>query len=145
MWSVTTCCAFGTDSFFDQRDVIQNGFGEILFAEDQESIFDSIARSFEDVAMLWMEEQNRSGKLPVYYGSLRNYIVGNSRLNRSVELDGMAEGLGKNKQHLLVVECKYRKKPFSGSMLAYLKESVSLFGEYDVIDYYLISKNRFHG
>ena len=128
---------------FDQRDIIQNGFGEILFTEDQEGIFDFIARSFEDVALLWMEEQNRSGKLPVYYGSLRNYMVENSRLNRSVELDGLAEGLGKNKHHLLVVECKYRKKPFNGSMLAHLKESVSLFDEYDVIDYYLISKTGF--
>ena len=128
---------------FDQRDVIQNGFGEILFAEDQEGIFDFIARSFEDVALLWMEEQNRKGKLPVYYGLLRNYMVENSRLNRSVELDGLAEGLGKNKQHLLVVECKYRKKPFNGSMLTHLKESVSLFDEYDVIDYYLISRSGF--
>ncbi len=58
-------------------------------------------------------------------------------------LDGLAEGLGKNKQHLLVIECKYRKKPFNSSMLAHLKESVSLFDTYDVIDYYLISKTGF--
>ena len=128
---------------FDQRDVIQNGFGDILFTEDQEGIFDFIARSFEDVALLWMDEQNRNGKLPVYYGPFRNYMVENSRLNRSVELDGLAEGLGRNKQHLLVVECKYRNRPFSESMLAHLRESVSLFSEYDVIDYYLISKNGF--
>jgi len=128
---------------FDQRNVIQNGFGEILFAEDQDGIFDFIARSFEDVALLWMEEQNRDGKLPVYYGLLRNYTVENSRLNRSVELDGLAEGLGKNKNHLLVVECKYRKTPFSMNMLAHLQESVSLFDEYEVIDYYLISKSGF--
>ena len=128
---------------FDQRDVIQNGFGEILFNEDQEGIVDFIARSFEDVALLWMDEQNRSGKLPVYYGTFRNYTVENSKLNRSVELDGLAEGLGRNKQHLLVVECKYRNKPFNKTMLTHLKESVSLFDTYDVIDYYLISKNGF--
>ena len=128
---------------FDQRDVIQNGFGEVLFNEDQEGIFDFIARSFEDVALLWMDEQNRNGKLPVYYGPFRNYTVENSKLNRSVELDGLAEGLGKNKQHLLVVECKYRKKPFNSSMLVHLKESVSLFDTYEVIDYYLISKTGF--
>ena len=39
-------------------------------------------------------------------------IVENSRLGRSVELDGLAEGIGKQKNHLLVVECKYRKAPF---------------------------------
>ncbi len=70
-------------------------------------------------------------------------MVENSKLNRSVEIDGLAEGLGKNKNHLLVVECRYRKKPFSGSMLAHLKESVSLFDTYDVIDFYLISKSGF--
>ena len=128
---------------FDQRDVIQNGFGEMLFAEDQEGICDFIARAFEDVALLWLEEQNREGKLPVYYGSIRNYIVENSRLNRSVELDGLAEGLRSKKTHLLVVECKYRKTPFSLSMLNHLQESVSLFDGYDVIDYYLISKSGF--
>ena len=128
---------------FDQRDVIQNGFGDILFAEDKEGIFDFIARSFEDVALLWMEEQNLKGGLPVYYGPLRNYKVENSRLGRSVELDGLAEGLGKNRKHLLAVECKYRNKPFSMSMLAHLRESVSLFNEYDVIDYYLVSRSGF--
>ena len=128
---------------FDQRDVIQNGLGDVMFAEDQEGIADFIARSFEDVALLWMEEQNRKGKLPAFYGTFRNYNVENSRLNRSVELDGLAEGLGKNKNRLLVIECKYRKTPFSMSMLAHLKESVSLFNAYDVIDYYLISKSGF--
>ena len=128
---------------FDQRDVIQNGFGDVLFSEDQEGIEDFIARSFEDVALLWMEEQNRQGRLPVYFGTIRNYKVENSKLDRSVELDGLAEGLGKKKNHLLVVECKYRKTPFSMNMLTHLRESVSLFDEYDVIDYYLISKSGF--
>ena len=128
---------------FDQREVIQNGFGEILFSEDQEGIEDFIARAFEDVALLWMEEQNRHGRLPVYYGTIRNYVVENSRLNRSVELDGLAEGLGKNSNHLLVVECKYRKTPFSKNMLAHLKESSSLFDAYSTVDYYLISKSGF--
>jgi len=128
---------------FDQRDVIQNGFGDILFSEDQGGIEDFIARSFEDVALLWMEEQNRHGRLPVYYGTIRNYNVENSRLNRSVELDGLAEGLGKNKDHLLVVECKYRKTPFNKNMLVHLQESISLFDAYAVIDYYLVSKSGF--
>ncbi|MBR1685221.1 MAG: ATP-binding protein [Clostridia bacterium] len=128
---------------FDQRDVIQNGLGDAAFAEDQEGIMDFIARAFEDVALMWMEEQNRKGHLPVYYGTIRNYIVEHSRLNRSVELDGLAEGLGRNKNHLLVVECKYRKVPFSMGMLAHLKESASLFDAYDVVDYYLVSKAGF--
>ena len=81
--------------------------------------------------------------MPVYYGTICNYNVENSRLNRSVELDGLAEGLGKNKDHLLVVECKYRKTPFNKNMLVHLQESISLFDAYAVIDYYLVSKSGF--
>lgn len=44
---------------------------------------------------------------------------------------------------LLVVECKYRKAPFSVALLEQLKESVSIFGGYTTIDYYLFSKSGF--
>ena len=128
---------------FDQRDVIQNGFGEILFHEGLDGIRDFIARSFEDVALLWLEEQNREGNLPVYYGPIRNYTVENSRLGRSVELDGLAEGIGKQKNHLLAVECKNRKTPFNMAMLDHLRESLSLFDQYEIIDYYLVSRSGF--
>ena len=95
---------------FDQRDVIQNGFGEVLFRENLEGI---------------------------------HYNVGNSRIGRSVELDGLAEGIGKQNNHLLAVECKYRKAPFSMAMLDHMRESLSLFAQYDVIDYYLVSRSGF--
>ena len=128
---------------FDQRDVIQNGFGDMLFNEDLDGIRDFTARSFEDVALLWLEEQNRDGRLPVYYGPIRNYKVENSKLGRSVELDGLAEGIGKRNNHLLAVECKYRKVPFSLTMLDHLRESLSLFKQYEIIDCYLISRSGF--
>ena len=128
---------------FDQRDVIQNGFGEIFFREDLDGIRDFIAQSFEDVALLWLEEQNREGNLPVYYGPIRNYTVENSRLGRSVKLDGLAEGIGRQKNHLLAVECKYRKTPFNMAMLDHLRESLSLFDQYEIIDYYLVSRSGF--
>ena len=128
---------------FDQQDVVLNGMGQILFEEDQTGIQDFIAREFESVAQLWLEEQNREGRLSAYYGTIRNYMVENSRLGRSVELDGLAEGLGKKKDHLLAVECKYREVPFSLQMLRHFQEGVSLFDRYAVIDYYLISRNGF--
>ena len=123
--------------------MIQNGFGEVLFRENLDGIRDFTARSFEDVALLWLEEQNRNGQLPVYYGPIRNYNVENSRIGRSVELDGLAEGIGKQNNHLLAVECKYRKAPFSMAMLDHMRESLSLFAQYDVIDYYLVSRSGF--
>ena len=128
---------------FDQRDVILNGMGDIMFREDQDGILDFIAREFDSVAQLWLEEQNRNGKLPVYYHPIRNYVVDNSRLGRSVELDGLAEGLGRKKDHLLTVECKYRETPFNLKMLKHFQESVSLFDQYKIVDYYLISRNGF--
>ncbi len=134
---------FWSRFIFAQRDVIQNNFGEMLFQEDLDGIRDFIARSFEDVALLWLEEQNRDGQLPVYYGPIRNYTVENSRLGRSVELDGLAEGIGKQNNHLLAVECNYRRTPFSMAMPDHLCESLSLFAQYDVIDYYLVSRSGF--
>ena len=128
---------------FDQRDVIQNGLGQVMFHGDQGGILDFIAREFESVAQLWLEEQNRNGKLPAHYHPIRNYIADNSRLGRSVELDGLAEGLGRKKDHLLAVECKYRESSFSLKMLKHFQESVSLFDQYRVVDYYLISRNGF--
>lgn len=128
---------------FEQRDVILNGMGHVMFDEDQNGIRDFIAREFDSVAQLWLDEQNRTGKLPAYYHPIRNYIVENSRLGRSVELDGLAEGLGRKKDHLLAVECKYRESPFNIKMLKHFQENVSLFDHYSRVDYYLISRNGF--
>ena len=104
-------------------------------------IRDFIAREFDSVAQLWLEEQNRTGKLPAFYHPIRNYIVEHSRLGRSVELDGLAEGLGRKKDRRLAVECKYRESPFTLKMLKHFQESVSLFDHYRIVDYYLISRN----
>lgn len=128
---------------FEQRDVILNGMGHVMFDEDQNGIRNFIAREFDSVAQLWLDEQNRTGKLPAYYHPIRNYIVENSRLGRSVELDGLAEGLGRKKDHLLAVECKYRESPFNIKMLKHFQENVSLFDHYSRVDYYLISRNGF--
>ena len=74
--------------------------------------------------------------------SVRQYSVDKQKgLGRSVELDGLAEGLGRKKDHLLAVECKYRESPFTLKMLKHFQESVSLFDHYRIVDYYLISRN----
>ena len=100
-----------------------------MFDEYKAEIDDFIAHGFEDVAISFLTEQNGKGLLPYYYAPIRNYKVDNSKLGRSVELDGLAEGLGKNSNCLLVVECKYRKTPFSVAMLEQLKETVSVLGD----------------
>ncbi len=128
---------------FDRQEEIALGLGDVLFDECKAEIDDFIAHGFEDVAISFLTEQNGKGLLPYYYAPIRNYKVDNSKLGRSIELDGLAEGLGKNSNCLLVVECKYRKTPFSVAMLEQLKESVSIFGGYTTIDYYLFSKSGF--
>ena len=55
--------------------------------------------------------------LPYYYAPIRNYKVDNSKLGRSIEPDGLAEGLDVNSNCLLTIECKYCKTPFSVAML----------------------------
>ncbi len=128
---------------FDNQDEIALGLGEILFNTMKTEIDDFIAHGFEEVAISYLTEQNKKGLLPSYYGQIRNYKVDNSKLGRSIELDGLAEGLIKEKKRLLVIECKYRKIPFSLQMLDQLKESVSIFPGYSKIDYYLFSKSGF--
>ena len=128
---------------FDRKEEIALGLGDVLYEENKAEIDDFIAHGFEDVAISFLTEQNSKGLLKYYYEPIRNYKVDNSKLGRSIELDGLAKGLGKNKDKLLVAECKYRKAPFSTAMLEQLKESVSVFDGFSVYDYYLFSKSGF--
>lgn len=128
---------------FDRKGEIALGLGDVLYEESKAEIDDFIAHGFEDVAISFLTEQNSKGLLKYYYEPIRNYKVDNSKLGRSIELDGLAKGLGKNKDKLLVVECKYRKSPFSTAMLEQLKESVSVFDGFSAYDYYLFSKSGF--
>ena len=80
--------------------------------------------------------------LPYYYNIIRNYKVYNSQLGRSIELDGLANGIGRAKNRLLVIECKYRNKPLSSKIIDHLKESLTIF-PYDFYDIYLFSKIGF--
>lgn len=66
----------------------------------------------------------------------------NSKLGRSIELDGLASGMEKAKNRLLVIECKYRNKLLSLKNLEHLKESLSIF-PYEYYDIYLFSKSGF--
>ncbi len=129
---------------FNYRDEIQLGLGESLYGEIADEIDLFISRSMEDVVILYMTEQNLNGNLGRFYHSIRNYRVENSSLGCSVELDGLAEELGRKKpKALLVIECKYRKTPFTLQMFRHLEESVSVLGNYAPIDYWLFSKTGF--
>lgn len=127
---------------FDNQDEIQQDMGKVIYDENLDEIKLFISVGFENVALSYMTEKNIKGELSYYYGVLRGYKVDNSKLGRSVELDGLADGIGKAKHRMLVVECKYRNKAFSYAMYEHLMESVSIFPaeQYDV---YLFSKSGF--
>lgn len=96
----------------------------------------------EGVALSYLTEKNRKGELGFSYEMIRGYNVNNSKIGRSIELDGLAKGIGKAKNRLLVVECKYRTKKLSLSVLEHMKESLSVFPA-EFYDIYLFSKSGF--
>lgn len=128
---------------FDNKEEILLNMGEQILESYNEQIDLFISRAFEDVALSYLSELNIKRKLAYNYGIIRGYKVENSKLGRSIELDGLARGIGNASNRLLVVECKYRNKLFTFEMFEHLKESVSIFSEYEYYDYYLFAKNGF--
>ena len=127
---------------FDNKEEIIQNMGKLIYAENEQEINKFISIGFENVALNYLKEKNIKGLLPYNYGIIRNYKVDNSKLGRSIELDGLANGIGKAKNRLLVIECKYRNKPISLNVLNHLKESLTIF-PYDYYDIYLFSKRGF--
>lgn len=127
---------------FDNKEEIIQNMGKLIYAENEQEINKFISIGFENVALSYLKEKNIKGLLPYNYGIIRNYKVDNSKLGRSIELDGLANGIGKAKNRLLVIECKYRNKPISLNVLNHLKESLTIF-PYDYYDIYLFSKRGF--
>ena len=127
---------------FDNREEILQGMGKVIYEASKEEISLFISSGFEDVALSYLTERNAKGDLGYYYEVIRGYKVDNSKLGRSIELDGLAKGIGKANDRLLVAECKYRNKRLSRAVLEHVKESASVFpAEY--YDIYLLSKSGF--
>ena len=121
---------------------IQRRLGEKIYELNKDKINSVIEHGFEDVVNSYMDEQNITGKLNYSYHAFKKYVVDNSILNRSIEIDGLAESL--DKKNLLVIEAKYRNKNVSLKILDHLKENVSIFAKkYTSIKYYIFSKKSF--
>ena len=61
------------------------------------------------MSLLYLNKLNRTGKLGRVYPGIQTFKADNTRLDRSVEIDGLSEQDG----YLLVAECKYRKDKFT--------------------------------
>ena len=127
---------------FDNREEIEQNMGKVIFDENLSEINLFISIGFEDVALSYLTERNVKGELGCYYEVIRGYKVDNSKLGRSIELDGLAKGIGKAKNRLLVAECKYRNKALSLAVLEHVRESLSVFSA-EYYDIYLFSKVGF--
>ena len=135
--------AFYFRFIFDFADLISLGGGRAYYESVRHEIFSYLGFGFELLANQYMNERNVSGKLGRLYRLVKNYKVENSKLGRSIEIDGLAESVGVGDKCLLVIESKYRNKDTSLEVLEHLKESVSVFEGYKTIDYYLFSKSGF--
>lgn len=113
--------------------------GDIVYEELEEKINLFISHAFEKTSILYLDYLNALGKLPTVFPKVKPYKVENSKLNRSIEIDGLSE----QGNYLLVMESKYRNIKFSLSMLNHLKESASVFSSKLNRIYYIFSKSGF--
>ena len=121
---------------------IERGIGQTLFEANTSNVDGIVYYGFEDVVNAYMDEENARNRLPAVYREFKNYSVANSKLNRAVEIDGLAESI--DGRRLLAIEAKYKNKDLSLEVLNHLKESVSIFADrYECVDYYLFSKTGF--
>lgn len=120
---------------------IETGYKEEVYQSSKEKINKIIERGFEDVSNSFIHELNVSRKLPFVYHDIKKFVVDNSILGRSIEIDGLSESF--DKKHLLIIEAKYRNKDISKEVYDHLVESASIFKGYKTKSYYLISKKGF--
>ena len=113
--------------------------GYIVYEELEEKINLFISHAFEKTSILYLDYLNTLGKLPIVFPKVKPYKVENSKLNRSIEIDGLSQ----QGNYLLVMESKYRNVKFSLSMLNHLKESASVFSSKLKKIYYIFSKSGF--
>ena len=134
--------SFYYGAVYDDLEDIKQRNGDSVYLKNKDQIDSYISHGFEDVVIDYMNELNTNNKLPDKYKDFRKYEASNSKLNRLVEIDGIAESIS-DKNGLLVIEDKFRNKDVSKEVLDHLKENVSIFESYENIHYYLFSKKGF--
>lgn len=120
---------------------IEAGYGLILYERLKGEIDQFIAHSFEDVAISYMEFLGKKGKLNGIFYPIENLTIDNSELGRSIEIDGIA----RDNDSLLVIECKFTNKKRTLSDFEKMIEntSIKMFSKIKNFNYFIISKNGF--
>ncbi|MCD8200470.1 MAG: ATP-binding protein, partial [Clostridia bacterium] len=110
-----------------------------IFSREKEHIHHFLCHGFEDTAILYLEELNFRGELDEMFTRIKNFNEFNKKLDRQVEIDGLAQ----SGDTLLVVECKYETRPFTNEMARHLRESASIFADRWKRVYYIFSGSGF--
>lgn len=123
---------------YDRQELIRINGAQVMSGLSKE-IKKFLFHGFEDVAILFLEQENIKGKLPGVFPEIQNFRADHTSLGRSVEIDG----LSRSGDTLLVVECKYENKAFSEASFKHLEESASIFADKLSREYYIFSKSGF--
>lgn len=114
--------------------------GNLVFERNKEKLDSFLSFEFENLSILYMDMLNEKGELEDIFPHIQNYKVDNSKLGRSIEIDGITS----TKEYLLVMDCKYRNKKYTKDMYEHLKESASIFPDKLKRVYYIFSKEGFN-
>ena len=120
---------------------IEAGYGLMLYDRLKNDINQFISYSFEDISISYMEYLGKKGKLNGIYYPIKNLIIEKSELGRSIEIDGIA----KDNNSLLVIECKYtnKKRTIEDFNKMIENTSIKMFSNIKHFEYFIISKNGF--
>ena len=114
--------------------------GNLVFERNKEKLDSFLSFEFENLSILYMDMLNEKGELEDIFPHIQNYKVDNSKLNRSIEIDGITS----TKEYLLVMGCKYRNKKYTKDMYVHLKECASIFPDKLKRVYYIFFKVGFN-
>lgn len=121
---------------------ISEGLGESVYEIEKNNINLFVSKSFENVVIDYLSEQNLMRKLDSVYEPFKSVNVDNSKLGRSIQIDAISKSIVDDNK-LIVVEAKYREKNASLEVLNHLVESASVFSDYKDKQYYIFSKTGF--
>ena len=125
----------------DNIEYIKLGYGEQIRKKQENGINDFIHHYFENECIEYLEFLNKKGQLNDLYLDFQNYKVGNSPLNRSIEIDIVAS----SETNLLIGECKLSKNKRTKKDYFDMLEDMSVppFVNYSNKEYYLFGSGGF--
>lgn len=112
---------------------------ELVYQTQKEKIGLFLNHGFEHICGLYIDELNSSGYFKEVFDHPKIYKVEKSKLNRSIEIDGLS--VQNNK--LLVLDCKDKNEKYSLSMFEHLKKNISVFPNKYIPIYYIFSRGGF--